>query len=120
MRSSKRFPRCRRKVLLIKGRKIPRKSLSLANTTSAAGAAEPVSISIERKLQQLQRMLPAGSAEINMETLFQRTADYIFLLEAKINQWELIGGVRFWACTDKKECKTHTHAYAPPKVKLWL
>ncbi|XVF47805.1 hypothetical protein PTKIN_Ptkin03bG0140500 [Pterospermum kingtungense] len=43
----------------------------------------------ERKLQQLQRMLPAGAAcpcpEINMETLFQRTADYIFLLEVKLS-----------------------------------
>ncbi|XWS70893.1 hypothetical protein CRYUN_Cryun03dG0088800 [Craigia yunnanensis] len=86
MRSSKRSPRGRRNVLLMRGRKIPRQSLSLVNTTRAAAAsAESVRTSIKRKLQQLQRMLPVGCPEINRETLFQRTADYIFLLEAKVS-----------------------------------
>ncbi|XP_022751634.1 uncharacterized protein LOC111300264 [Durio zibethinus] len=84
MRSSKRSPRARRKVLVTRGRNIRRQSLSLANESGAAAAAESVRTSIERKLRQLQRMLPAGCAEINMETLFQRTAEHIFLLEAKV------------------------------------
>ena len=87
MRSSKRSPRNRRKVLVMRGRKIQRQSLSLANEsgTAPATASDPVRTSIERKLRQLQRMLPAGCTEINMETLFQRTAEYIFLLEAKLS-----------------------------------
>ncbi|EOY31590.1 hypothetical protein QQP08_025635 [Theobroma cacao] len=78
---SKRTPRCRRKVLLMRGRKLRRQSLSSANDSSA----ESVRTSIERKLQQLQRILPAACSEINMETLFLRTAEYIFLLEAKVS-----------------------------------
>ncbi|XWS16927.1 hypothetical protein CRYUN_Cryun33cG0023700 [Craigia yunnanensis] len=89
MRSSKRSLRARRKVLVMRGRKIQRQSLSLANEsgTAPAAASDPTRTSIERKLQQLQRMLPAGCTctEINMETLFQRTAEYIFLLEAKVS-----------------------------------
>ncbi|XWS73167.1 hypothetical protein CRYUN_Cryun02cG0102500 [Craigia yunnanensis] len=69
----------------MRGRKIRRQSLSLANTTSTAAAAESVRTSMERKLKQLQRMLPVGCPENNMETLFQRTASYIFLLEAKVS-----------------------------------
>ncbi|XVE98672.1 hypothetical protein REPUB_Repub03eG0127600 [Reevesia pubescens] len=83
MRSSKRSSRSRRKVLIMRGRKIRSQSLSFANNSAAA--AETLRTSIERKLQQLQRLLPAGCPEINMETLFQRTADYIFLLEAKVS-----------------------------------
>ncbi|GMI97560.1 hypothetical protein HRI_003425300 [Hibiscus trionum] len=72
MRSSKRCPRFRRKVLVMRaGRKTRR------NGTAAAA--------IERKLLQLQRMLPSACSEVNAETLFQRTADYIFLLEAKLS-----------------------------------
>ena len=84
MRSSKRSPSGRRKVLVMRGRKIRRQSLSLSNESGAA-AAESVRTSIERKLRQLQRMLPDGCPEIDMETLFQRTAEYIFLLEAKVS-----------------------------------
>ncbi|XVF34311.1 hypothetical protein REPUB_Repub18cG0048800 [Reevesia pubescens] len=89
--SSKRSPRGSgrsRKVLLMRGRKLRRqKSSTLANdsTTAVSVSSESVRTSIERKLQQLQRMLPPGCPEINMETLFQRTADYIFLLEAKVS-----------------------------------
>lgn len=74
MGSSKRSPRGRRKqvCMIIRGRKFPRQ---LRNST-------------ERKLEQLQMMVPPAAAaacpEINMETLFERTADYIFLLEAKL------------------------------------
>ncbi|MBA0572174.1 hypothetical protein Golob_002532 [Gossypium lobatum] len=75
MRSSKRCSQFRRKVLVKRGRKIRRNGMT----------AEPVRTSIERKLRQLQRMLQPCCPGINMETLFQRTADYIFLLEAKLN-----------------------------------
>ncbi|KAK8595782.1 hypothetical protein V6N13_000472 [Hibiscus sabdariffa] len=81
MRSSKRCPRFRRKVLLMRGRKTRR------NGTAAAADQYSVRTSIGRKLLQLQRMLPSACSEINAdaETLFQRTADYIFLLEAKLS-----------------------------------
>ncbi|MBA0844636.1 hypothetical protein Goarm_022874, partial [Gossypium armourianum] len=57
-----------------------RQSLSLVNDNVAT---ESVRTSIERQLWQLERMLWADCREINMETLFQRTAHYIFLLEVK-------------------------------------
>ncbi|XVE63444.1 hypothetical protein DITRI_Ditri07aG0021300 [Diplodiscus trichospermus] len=88
MRSSKRSPGARRKVLVMRGRKIRRHSrLSLANERGAATTATSQSVRapIDRKLRQLQRMLPVGSPEINMETLFQTTAEYISLLEAKVS-----------------------------------
>ncbi|KAK8597988.1 hypothetical protein V6N13_095380 [Hibiscus sabdariffa] len=78
MRSSKRCPRFKRKVLLMRGRKTRRNGTAVA-------ADQSVRTSIERKLLQLQRMLPSACSEINTETLFQRTADYIFLLEAKLS-----------------------------------
>ncbi|KAK8602012.1 hypothetical protein V6N13_058323 [Hibiscus sabdariffa] len=69
MRSAKRCPRLRRKVSVMRRRESP-----VAVTTSTG-----------RRLRQLQRMLPTAASETNADTLFQRTADYIFLLQAKLS-----------------------------------
>ncbi|KAL4298217.1 hypothetical protein GQ457_12G025060 [Hibiscus cannabinus] len=67
MRSAKRCPRLRRKVLVMRRRE------------------SPVTTSTGRQLRRLQRMLPTAGSETNADTLFQRTADYIFLLQAKLS-----------------------------------
>ncbi|CAH1417450.1 unnamed protein product [Lactuca virosa] len=42
--------------------------------------------SMERKLRQLQRIIPGGGVEgIDMETLFQRIAAHISLLESRVD-----------------------------------
>ncbi|KAL9445426.1 hypothetical protein AB3S75_018422 [Citrus x aurantiifolia] len=38
-----------------------------------------------RRLKQLKRMIPSGCSEMNMETLYQMTANYISLLQAKVS-----------------------------------
>ncbi|GMJ07199.1 hypothetical protein HRI_004389100 [Hibiscus trionum] len=73
MGSSKRCPRLRRKVYVMRRRR-----------NGTASSAESVRTDIERKLEQLQMMLPTACSEINADTLFQRTADYVFFLQAKL------------------------------------
>ncbi|KAG2692204.1 hypothetical protein I3843_08G041200 [Carya illinoinensis] len=43
-----------------------------------------VKSSVQRKLKQLQRIIP-GCLEMDMENLFPRVANYILLLEEKVN-----------------------------------
>ncbi|PQP96154.1 hypothetical protein Pyn_18329 [Prunus yedoensis var. nudiflora] len=47
--------------------------------------------SIERKLMQLQKLIPGCIINIsNPETTFQEIANYVFLLEAKVNILRLL------------------------------
>ncbi|OMP08066.1 hypothetical protein COLO4_06805 [Corchorus olitorius] len=83
---SKRSPRGRRKVLLTRGRKLRIRQINLSNLPNNNNSvSESLRTSVERKLEELQRILPDACNEINMDTLFQMTADYIFLLEAKVS-----------------------------------
>lgn len=43
-------------------------------------------MSMERKLRQLQRIIPGGRVEpSNLDTLFHRVAAHIFLLESRVD-----------------------------------
>jgi hypothetical protein len=46
---------------------------------------EATETSIQRKLRQLQRMIPNCSHEMDLETLYPRIAVYILLLEVKVD-----------------------------------
>ncbi|KAE8056814.1 hypothetical protein FH972_013551 [Carpinus fangiana] len=46
---------------------------------------EAMETSIQRKLRQLQRMIPNCCYEMDLETMYPRIAVYILLLEVKVD-----------------------------------
>ncbi|KAI5348956.1 hypothetical protein PRUPE_1G097700 [Prunus persica] len=58
---------------------------------SLIGNSKAAKSSIERKLMQLQKLIPGCIINSsNPETMFQEIANYIFLLEAKVNILRLL------------------------------
>ncbi|KAG2699234.1 hypothetical protein I3843_07G182700 [Carya illinoinensis] len=77
MRTRCSSPSWRRGAMRMRGRK-KRLRISLVEN------AKSVKTSIQGKLMQLQRMIP-DCHETDMETLFPRVANYILLLQVKVN-----------------------------------
>lgn len=48
---------------------------------------------MEKKLKQLKRLIPGGNEVENAETLFQKTANYIFLLEWQVSALRTISSL---------------------------
>ncbi|KAI8570177.1 hypothetical protein RHMOL_Rhmol01G0013100 [Rhododendron molle] len=48
---------------------------------------------MEKKLKQLKRLIPGGDEVENAETLFQKTANYIFLLEWRVSALRTISSL---------------------------
>ncbi|CAK9325748.1 unnamed protein product [Citrullus colocynthis] len=75
-------PTRRRRIKLLH---LPKHTSSSTTVSATTAARTTPSAAMHRRLRNLQRLVPGHTHETDLNHLFQRTADYIFALQLKLN-----------------------------------